>query len=73
MAELIKDGGGTGVLAKVTADGKLRTEAKNVPQRLVATVEKSYWEMTTGVQTLTDAAETPMVYIKNTDSEKVFE
>jgi len=71
MAEQIKDGGGGGFLAIVSSEGKLKTLATTVEQRLHATVEEEYWETTTGVITLSDASETPMIYIKNTDNTRV--
>ena len=51
--------------AKVNADSQLITRATAVPQRLHSSVDGNYFEATTGKITLTDAAETPMIYIKN--------
>jgi len=71
MSEQIRDGGGKGFLAIVNSEGKLNTKAISVEQRLHATVEKEYYEATTAVVTLTDADETPLIYIKNDDTSKV--
>ena len=67
MPDMLRDGGGSGNLAKVNSDGNLITRSISVDQRLESAVdEEAYYEVTTGVQTLTDSAETPMVYLKNT-------
>ena len=65
MPDMIKDGTGKGFLAKVNDDNQLITRATAVEQRLHASVDGQYYEASTSEVTITDAAETPMIYIKN--------
>jgi len=65
MPEQIRDGGGSGYLARVNNDGQLITRATAVEQRLHSAVDQNYYEATTGQIILTDGVETPMIYIKN--------
>lgn len=69
MVDFIKDGTGTGYLAGVNSDNQLMTRATAVEQRLESSIDGNYYEATTGEITITDALETPMVYIKNTDTD----
>ena len=71
MATQIRDGGGSGRLAIVDTQGKLTTRAIGVDQRLHAAAEARYFEATTAQVTLTDDSETPLIYIKNTHTDKV--
>ena len=71
MPDMIRDGGGSGRLAIVDFDGKLRTRAIGVDERLHTVSDGSYFELVTGKVTLTDAAETPIAYIKNTSADKI--
>ena len=68
MTDTIKDGEGRGYLAAVNSDHQLLTRATAVEQRLESSVDGHYYEATTEVITITDAAETPIIYIKNTDT-----
>jgi hypothetical protein len=68
MPEMIRDGGGTGYLAGVNSQGRLLARATSVEQRLKATLDADYYEATTTQVTLTDAAETGIIYIYNGDT-----
>ena len=65
MPEQIRDGKGRGFLTGVNSDNQLLTRATAVEQRLHSAIDSKYYELTTGLITLTDAVETPLVYIKN--------
>ena len=71
MSEFIKDGTGKGYLAQVNADNQLVTRATAVEQRLHSTIDSNYFEATTGVVTLTDAAESDILYITYTGEKKL--
>ena len=66
MSDTIKDGKGRGYLAGVNSDNQLLTRATAIEQRLVSAIDGNYFEATTGVVTLTDAAELDILYIKYT-------
>jgi hypothetical protein len=63
---VIEDGKGTGKKAKVNADNQLITRATAVEQRLTSAVDGNYYEVTTGLITITTATEQGMLYLKNT-------
>ena len=65
MPEMIRDGTGSGSLARVNSDNQLVTRAIGVEQRLKSTLDFNYFEATTGQVTLTDAVETGIIYLKN--------
>ena len=67
MPDIILDGGGRGWKCRVNKDGQLVTRATNVEQRLQSSVDRLYYEATTGQITITDAAETFIIYLKNSD------
>ena len=69
MPDMIKDGTGQGYLAKVNKENQLMTRATAVEQRLESSLDGNYFEATTEVITITNAVETPMIYIKNTDTD----
>ncbi len=69
MPDTIKDGAGKGYLAKVNSDNQLITRSTSVAQRLHSSSDGLYFEATTGIVTLTDANETPMIYIKNDNTD----
>jgi len=68
---LIKDGSGKGFVARVNSDLQLVTRATAVEQRLVSALDENYYEATTGQITLANATETGIIYLKNSDTEKV--
>ena len=65
---IIKDGTGRGYSAGVNSDGQLRTRATAVEQRLESSIDGNYYEVTTSEVTITDALETPMIWIRNDDT-----
>lgn len=69
MAETIKDGGGTGYLAKVNANQRLYTQTVSIDENLQATKLGKSFNINTGVITLTNDAETPILYIKNNETQ----
>ena len=68
MPDTIKDGRGKGFLVAVNSDQQLITRATAVEQRLISTIDENYFEATTGQITLTDAAETGIIYILNSET-----
>ena len=62
---MIKDGTGHGYLAKVDADNLLHTRSVQEGEALHSNLEGNAYNLNTGVITLTDAAETPVIYFKN--------
>jgi len=65
MSETIKDGSGTGYLAKVNSNNELRTRATIIEERLHAAIDNIYYELSTGIITLTDAVEKGIIYFIN--------
>lgn len=64
--EVIKDGTGSGYLAKVDSENKLQVRAVQQSEFSHALDEGVTWNIGTGFLTLTSDAQTPLVYIKNT-------
>ena len=62
---IVNGANGPRYAAKVNADSQLITRATSVEQRLHSSIDGNYYEATTAKVTLTDAAETPMIYLKN--------
>ena len=71
MAEQIRDGKGRGYLAQVNKDNDLVVRNISVEQRLKSALDGNYYEATTGKITLTNATETGLIYLKNSNSGKV--
>jgi len=69
MAEQIKDGSGRGYLVKVTSDNKLVTTAETVTEEQHANDIGDAYNINTGIITLTDDVETPLLYIKNNEAQ----
>jgi hypothetical protein len=68
MAEYkIKDGTGTGELAKVNGDNRLYTQAVTITENDDANKKGLAYNINTGIITLTSAADTPIMYLKNND------
>jgi len=68
MPDTIKDGKGRGYLASVNSDNQVVCRSTSVEQRLVSTVDETYFEATTGKFTLSNAGETGSIYFSNTRS-----
>lgn len=69
MSEMIKDGTGNGYLAKVDDHYRLYTYTVSLSEQDDATHEGRSFNVNTGIVTLTNAAETPMLYLKNNETE----
>jgi hypothetical protein len=67
MAETIKDGAGSGTEAKVNENQRLYTSSITVDEDQSATKDGRSFNINTGVITLTDSAETPILYVKNNE------
>lgn len=65
----IEDGSGNGYLARVNGNNRLYTNSVVVSENLQATKIGRSFNINTGVITLTDAADTPILYLKNNDTE----
>lgn len=68
MPDVIRDGRGRGFLAGVNSENELNVRASSVEQRLVSSTHGKYFEATTGKITLTDANDTAMIFLQNTDA-----
>ncbi len=68
MPGTITDGKGRGYKAAVNSDNQLDVRSSSVEQRLVSALDFNYFEATTGKVTLTDANDTGLVYLKNTNT-----
>ena len=69
MPTTIRDGKGRGYISAVNSDNQLIVRSVAVEERLAATVDELYYEATTGKITLTDANETGLLYIENTEND----
>lgn len=69
MSEQIKDGTGSGYHAKVNANNRLYANAVTVSEDQQATKKSRSYNINTGIITLTDAADTPVIYFKNNEDE----
>jgi hypothetical protein len=67
MAQEILDGKGTGTRAKVNANNELYTRSMTISEDWQATKIGNSYNINTGIIDLTDAAETPIIYIKNNE------
>ncbi len=63
--DTLRDGKGRGYLAAVNSNNQLIVRTTSVQQHTKSTVDGNYYEATTGVVTLTNAAETGIIYLKN--------
>lgn len=71
MPTQIKDGVGKGYLAQVNKDNQLITRATAVEQHTKSAIDGNYFEATTGLVELTDAAETGIIYVKNSETSTI--
>ena len=72
MSDVIKDGTGKGYTAKVDAQGRLHTGSVARSERDAAIADGRLFIMSSGIVTLTNAVETPVIYIKNTDARNLY-
>lgn len=68
MPGQIQDGTGSSRLAKVDIDNKLSTAATTTSEALAANREGRAFNLNTGIVTLVDAVETPLIYLKNNEN-----
>jgi len=64
----VKDGTGDGYSARVDAGHSLHTFAITTNEKKQATEDGDAYNINTGVITLTDAVDTPLLYVKNNES-----
>lgn len=69
MAEQIKDGSGSSFLAKVNKSNQLETSAVISDIALERNESGDAYNLNTGIITITDAVETPLIYFKNNETE----
>lgn len=67
MPETIRDGSGGGYLAKVNAQRRLYTSAVTQTETQEALKVGRAYNINTGIITLTSAADTPVLYVKNNE------
>ena len=63
----LKDGTGDGYSARVDAGKNLHTFARSISEKKQATEDGDAYNINTGVITLTDAVDTPLLYLKNNE------
>ncbi len=64
---VIADGAGKGYSAQVGSDLRLRTSATTRTASENATIEGDSYNLNTGIVTLTNTADTPVMYVKNNE------
>lgn len=69
MAEIIEDGAGSGYKAKVNANKRLYTNSVVVTENEQANKTGRAYNINTGKITLTNANDTPVLYLKNNETE----
>lgn len=69
MPDTIRDGGSGTTLAKVNANGRLYTDAISASESYAATKDGRSYNVNSGSITLTDAADTPLIYLKNNETQ----
>lgn len=69
MSETIKDGTGTGYLAKVNSSNQLNTRSISENEEVYANINGNAYNLNTGIVTLTSAAETTLFYFKNNEDD----
>jgi len=72
MADMIRDGGGRGYLAKINKDNQLITRATAIAQHTVSAIDGNYYEIYTGQVTLTTAGEVGVIYMAPTEADRIF-
>ena len=72
MPDFILDGGGRGFLAQVNTSGELATRAVVETEELNANEKGKAYNINTKNITLTDDADTPVIYFKNTGEDEFF-
>lgn len=67
MSFTVKDGTGSGNVTKVDGNNRLHVESVSQPINEQATEKGDSYNINTGMVTLTDGAETPMLFFKNNE------
>jgi len=67
MPDMIRDGTGAAFLQKVDANNRAHVQAVNVTGEKNATKNGDSYVINTGIITLTDAVQTPVLYLKNNE------
>ena len=68
MAEQIKDGSGTASLARVDSNRRLHTQTVSIDEQGQANKKGNAYNLNTSLVTLTSAAESGVMYVKNNES-----
>ena len=69
MPEIILDGTGQGNWAKVNDNNRLYTDAITTSESFQASKLGNSYNINTGIIDLTDANETPLIYVKNNEDQ----
>lgn len=72
MSTIIRDGTGTGIAAKVTSDNRIYVSSVSQTEKDHAADEEGKYNINTGDITLTSAAKTTVLYLKNNEDEDFF-
>jgi len=68
MAEILKDGTGSGYQMRIDGNNRAHVQAVTIPENEFATENEDSYNLNTGVITLTSDSETPVMYVKNNDT-----
>ena len=68
MSDTLRDGTGDGSLARINSDNQLITRATTEVAEVAANRKGNAYNLNTGIVSLTDAAETPLFYMKNNEN-----
>ncbi len=66
MSEMIKDGTGTGFITKVNSLNRLFVDSISTDDAIAANKAGDAYNINSGVINLSDAVDTPVLYLKNT-------
>jgi hypothetical protein len=71
MPDMLRDGNGTGYLAKVNGNNRLYVQSVSISEDEQATKIGNSYNINTGVITLTDSVDTPIMYVKNNEAQSL--
>jgi hypothetical protein len=71
MSKVIEDGTGTGNKAKVNGNQRLYVNGVVIDENLQATKIGNSYNVNSGIITLTDAVDTPIMYLKNNEEQSI--
>jgi len=72
MPDMLRSGDGKGFLARVDGNLRLNTHSVTHTASAQANLDGDAYNINTGIITLTDAADTPILYVKNNESRPLF-